>query len=129
PFGVLQLMLLGAGVLGVQLLITNYIDRIERGRRAAAAKEASARRATNAFTMVFQTRYLLLMALMLMLGNWINTTGEYILGSIVKDNAVATIAAGTAPGLTEGQIIGDFYAKYFSMVNAVGLFLQLFVVS
>ena len=33
PFGVLQLMLLGAGVLGLQLLLTNYIDRIERGRR------------------------------------------------------------------------------------------------
>jgi AAA family ATP:ADP antiporter len=33
PFGVLQLMLLGAGVLGLQLLLTNYIDRTERGRR------------------------------------------------------------------------------------------------
>ena len=39
------------------------------------------------------------------------------------------IAAGTAPGLTEGQIIGDFYAKYFSLVNVLGLLLQLFVVS
>ena len=39
------------------------------------------------------------------------------------------IAAGTAPGLTEGQIIGDFYAKYFSLANVVGLLLQLFVVS
>jgi len=130
PFGVLQLMLLGAGVLGVQLLLTNYIDRIERGRRPATPKKATAARSSNnAFAMVFQTRYLLLMALMLLLGNWINTTGEYILGSIVKDNAVATIAAGTAPGLTEGQIIGNFYARYFSMVNAVGLLLQLFVVS
>jgi len=79
--------------------------------------------------MVFQTRYLLLMALMLMMANWINTTGEYILGSIVKSHAAATIAAGTHPGLTEGQIIGDFYAKYFSLVNATGLMLQLFVVS
>ena len=112
PFGVLQLMLLGAGVLGLQLVLTNYIDRIERGRRPAAPKKANAARASkNAFAMVFQTRYLLLMALMLMLGNWINTTGEYILGSIVKDNAVAAIAAGTAPGLTEGQIIGNFYAQ------------------
>ena len=39
------------------------------------------------------------------------------------------IAAGTAPGLTEGQIIGDFYAKYFSLANVLGLLLQLFVVS
>jgi AAA family ATP:ADP antiporter len=129
PIGVLQLMLLGAGVLAVQLLLTNHIDRIERGRRPSVAKKVQAGPPVNAFAMVFRTRYLLLIGLMLMLLNWINTTGEYILGSIVKENAVAMIAAGDAPGLTEGQIIGDFYAKYFSMVNGLGLFLQLFVVS
>jgi AAA family ATP:ADP antiporter len=131
PFGVLQLMLVGAGVLGLQLLLTNYIDRVERARRppVVKAKTTKAAPATNAFAMVFQTRYLLLMGLMLLLGNWINTTGEYILGSIVKEHAAATIASGAAGGLTEGQIIGDFYAKYFSLVNAAGLILQLFVVS
>jgi len=118
-------------VLGLQLLLTNYIDSRERGRRPPAAKTrmANAAPATNAFAMVFKTRYLLLMGLMLMMANWINTTGEYILGGIVKDNALAMIAAGQAGGLNEGQIIGDFYAKYFSMVNGLGLFLQLFVVS
>ena len=110
-------------------MLTNYIDRVERGRRPPAPTKVNAARPSNAFAMVFQTRYLLLMALMLMMANWINTTGEYILGSIVKDNAAATIAAGAAGGLTEGQIIGDFYAKYFTLVNATGLFLQLFVVS
>jgi AAA family ATP:ADP antiporter len=129
PFGVLQLMLLGAGVLALQLMLTNYIDRIERGRRPPATKKAQAARHVNAFAMVFRTRYLLLIGLMLMLLNWINTTGEYILGGIVKDTATAMIAAGEAPGLTEGQVIGDFYARYFSMVNGLGLFLQLFVVS
>ena len=129
PFGVLQLMLLGAGVLVLQLLLTNYVDRIERGRRPRAARKAQATGHVNAFAMVFQTRYLLLIGLMLMMLNWINTTGEYILGSIVKDTASAMIAAGDAPGLDEGQVIGDFYAKYFTLVNVVGLFLQLFVVS
>ena len=129
PFGVMQLMLLGAGVLALQLLLTNYIDRIERGRRPPAPKKVQAGPPVNAFAMVFRTRYLLLIALMLMMLNWINTTGEYILGSIVKESAQAMIAAGEAPGLSEGQIIGNFYAKYFSLVNGLGLFLQLFVVS
>ena len=132
PFGVLQLMLLGAGVLALQLLLTNYIDRIERGRRTPGVrkvKTATPAKPVNAFAMVFQTRYLLLIGLMLMMLNWINTTGEYILGSIVKDNATAMVAGGQAPGLNEGQIIGDFYARYFSMVNITGLLLQLFVVS
>ena len=131
PFGVLQLMLLGAGVLGLQLLLTNYIDRMERARRppVAPVKKANAAPAQNAFAMVFKTRYLLLMALMILIVNWINATGEYILGSIVKEHAAAMIAAGTAGGLSEGQIIGDFYAKYFSLANVIGLVLQLFVVS
>ena len=131
PFGVLQLMLIGAGVLAAQLLLTNRIDRLERGRRPPVVKAASAKKSVsaNAFAMVFKTRYLLLMGLMLMMVNWINTTGEYILGSIVKDNAVAMIASGQAGGLSEGQIIGDFYAKYFSLVNVLSLVLQLFVVS
>ncbi len=137
PFGVNQLMLLGAGVLGAELLLTNYIDRTERSRRLAAqaAKATSAPAAKprppaqNAFAMVFKTRYLLLMALMILFINWINATGEYILGSIVKDHAAAMVADGTAAGLSEGQIIGDFYAKYFSLANVAGLLLQLFVVS
>jgi AAA family ATP:ADP antiporter len=129
--GVNQLMLIGAGVLGVQLLLTNYIDRVERARRPAVVrvKKASTAPAVNPFSMVFNTRYLLLMGLMLMMINWVNTTGEYILGSIVKEHAEAQVAAGAAPGLSEAQIIGDFYAKYFSLANGLGLLLQLFVVS
>ena len=133
PFGVLQLMLLGAAVLAVQLLITNYIDRTERARRSGGAQpktvKAKAGPGESPFAMVFKTRYLLLMALMIMVINWINATGEYILGDIVKEQAGAMLAAGTAPGLTEGQIIGDFYATYFSLTNGLGLILQLFVVS
>ena len=65
PFGVLQLMLCGAGVLGLQLLLTNYIDRVERARRrpAVRVKAATAAPSVNPFAMVFGTRYLLLMAL------------------------------------------------------------------
>jgi AAA family ATP:ADP antiporter len=133
PFGVMQLMLLGAGVLGVQLLLTNYIDRAERARRPPVAATAGTMKkaapSQNAFAMVFKTRYLLLMALMILIINWINATGEYILGSIVKEHAGTMIADGTAGGLSEGQIIGDFYAKYFTLANATGLILQLFVVS
>ena len=126
PLGVYQLMVVGAVILIAQLLITNYIDRRESGRRpktaaATAAAAAPKSSGSNAFAMVFRTRYLLLMGLMLMLLNWVNTTGEYILGSIVKDTATQMIASGQANGLTEGQLIGDFYSKYFSLVNVLGL--------
>jgi AAA family ATP:ADP antiporter len=124
-------MLVGAAILVAQLVITNKVDRRESGRRVKTAAAAAVHKisGTNAFTMVFRTRYLLLMALMLMLLNWANTTGEYILGSIVKHTAGEMIASGRAGGLTEGQLIGDFYSKYFTAVNILGLLLQLFVVS
>ncbi len=134
PVGVNNLMLLGAGLIIAQLVLTNSIDRVERHRRQPAAaatpqKTPASAASTNGFAMVLRTRYLLLIALMLMTLNWVNTTGEYILGSIVKETATGMVAAGQAGSLTEAQLIGDFYARYFTLVNGLGLFLQLFVVS
>ena len=129
--GVYQMMLVGAFILVVQLALTNFVNS-RAGTKASPAAVAAARpktSGTNAFSLVLKTRYLLLMGLMLMLLNWVNTTGEYILGSIVKDSVARTIAAGNAGGLGEGQLIGAFYSNYFMYVNALGLILQLFVVS
>jgi ATP:ADP antiporter, AAA family len=137
PIGVYQLMLVGAAILVAQLVLTNYVNvRAGGGSKAAATTAAPAAApappktsGTNAFSLVMKTRYLLLMGLLLMLLNWVNTTGEYILGSIVKDTVSQTIASGNAAGLSPEQLIGDFYSKYFTYVNALGLLLQLFVVS
>jgi ATP/ADP translocase len=130
--GIYQMMLVGAGILIAQLLLTNYLDRRGSGHVNPGIKQAAAAPKTSgsdAFALVFRTRYLLLMALMLMLLNWVNTTGEYILGSIVKDSVSEAVASGKTSGLTPEQMIGDFYSKYFTYVNIVGLFMQLFVVS
>jgi AAA family ATP:ADP antiporter len=134
PIGIHELMLLGAAILAAQLWLTNHISTREAGRtRPVAAATAPAKASTSAsghsFALVFRTRYLLLIALMLMLVNWVNTTGEYILGSIVKDTVVRLVADGQSGGLSEEQLIGDFYSKYFTLVNVFGLLLQLFVVS
>ena len=96
PFGVNQLMLLGAAVLG-RAGAAHQLHRHARARARPAARASrppskpatKAEPATNVFALVFRTRYLLLMALMLMLLNWVNTTGEYILASIVKEHAAA----------------------------------------
>jgi AAA family ATP:ADP antiporter len=133
PLGINLLLLLGAALLVAQALLTNQIDRREKARSrprpqaaATAAKPASG---TNAFALVFRTRYLVMIAFMLMILNLVNTTGEYILGSIVEHSADEMLAAGESGGLSKQQLIGDFYSKYFTMVNVLGLVLQLFVVS
>jgi AAA family ATP:ADP antiporter len=129
PLGINPLLLLGAALLVVQVLITNLIDRREGkdGRPSRAAASRVPNGGTNAFSLVFRTRYLLLIALMLMLLNFVNTTGEYILGSIVERAATDAVAAGSA--VSRETLIGTFYSRYFLMVNVLGLVLQLFVVS
>ena len=67
PLGINQLLLLGAAVLGTQVLLTNYVDHRERKHLAARKKAVSASKTetakhSKAFALVFKTRYLLLMA-------------------------------------------------------------------
>ena len=130
--GVFGLMLAGAVVLGGQLLVTNYVDRrkgARQGSDAVPAPVAAESSGGSAFAMVFRSRYLLLIALMLMLLNLVNTTGEYILGSVVTETVQKAVAAGSTAGSGVQEEIGKFYARYFLSVNVLGVLMQLFVVS
>ena len=134
-------LLSGAGILVLQALLTNYVDRREGGRAAGQPVPAKAKvekpappdgskpRSAGAFAMVFGTPYMLMIGLMLMCLNWVNTTGEYILGSVVPDAARAAVAAGTSGGLSVEQYIGQFYSQFFGVVNIAGVLIQLFLVS
>jgi AAA family ATP:ADP antiporter len=86
-------------------------------------------RSRGTFRLVFSDHYLFLIALLMLVLNWVNTTGEYILGRTLSRVAEGAVAAGTAGGLTVSEYIGRFYSDYFFYVNTLGLVLQLFVVS
>ena len=128
--GVHAMLLVAAAVLASTLLITHWVNARERHAApgtAAAAAEDEPIEGGNAFAMVFRNRYLLLMAFMLLLNNWVNSNGEYLLGHIVKE-AADEFAAGRGE-LVEEEYIASFYAQYFGVVNLAGMLLQLFVVS
>jgi len=129
--GVHTMLLVAAVILAMNLVVFNVIDLRERSRsRARAGGEADARIGHgNAFGLVLRNRYLLLIALMILLLNWVNATGEYILSSIVQRAAEERVAAGELARADESAYIGSFYAGYFQVVNVVGMLLQLFVVS
>ena len=148
PLGAYPLMLVAAALLGVYVLITNIGNAWElRQSNATAIKKTEAQRPLGkegGFSLVFKQRYLLLIALLLVLLNLVNTTGEFILGSIVTKRA-QQIAANeeSPPGATfvgaeaESEdrtkaihaFIGDFYASYFFWVNLLTALIQLFLVS
>ena len=64
-----------------------------------------------------------------MLLNWVNTTGEFILGKTVERAAAEAISQAAAGTLTHQQFVRDFYSSFYLVVNLVGLFVQLFLVS
>ena len=86
PFGLYQLMLVGAGLLVAQVFLTNYVDTRERAQSRAMPAQAletpetdlpptkagEKRRSAGAFGMVFGTPYLLMIGIMLMCLNWVN---------------------------------------------------------
>lgn len=133
PLGVYELLLVGAALLVAQVQITNYIERRSSTATpsgATAAQDEEPPPHENAFAMVLGTPYLLGLAVMVLLIATVDGTGEYILGSIVKDAATQYVAEGrAAPGMDVSAVIGAFYSRYFFLINVVSLLVQFFLVS
>ncbi len=125
------MMLMAAGGLLVCILISQGVNRLER--QAASADDAAAEEAPlgkeGGFKLVFSERYLLLIAILILLFNGVNTTGEFILGKIVTTDAERAVAAGEIAEAEKGAVIGKFYGDFFSWVNLLGFLFQLFLVS
>ena len=127
--GTRGLMLIILALIGLTLPIA------ELARAAVPAMSRSSQIATRplknsllgGFSLVLGNRYLLLIAGMIVLLNWVNTTGEYLLAQLVIDHVDGLIA--TDPGLDKSALIAGFYGNFFSIVNALSLLLQMFLVS
>jgi len=83
------------------------------------------------FSLVLTDRYLFLLALMILLLNWVNTTGEYILAELVVRQAEAQTAllVGAAHDIARADFIAAFYGRFFFTVNLLTLLVQLFLVA
>jgi len=153
PLGTFQLMLLSALLLLASLLLTVAADR-RKGSQATPVddipgvqQDSGALSGEGGFSLVMKSRYLLLIAGMMIVANLVNTTGEYVLGARVKadvEAAIAPVEQVVGEDVTDnddldarqraredqvGRAIGRFYADFFSVVNLVGLLAQLFLVS
>jgi AAA family ATP:ADP antiporter len=93
-------------------------------RREQPPPEPETASTTGAFQLVRQNPYLLLIALLVVLLNWVNTNGEFILG-----DTVTRLAQSVAEGDPRDEYIGSFYAAYYAGTNTAVLILQTFLVS
>jgi ATP:ADP antiporter, AAA family len=124
------LMVLAAGLLGATLfLVGPERAAVPDGSRAISAEHGRpVPRLLGGIGLVLRDRYLLQIALLVVLLNWINTTGEFILADFVKRDAVARVAA-SAGALDLGTLITAFYGDFQFWVTLASLGIQLFLVS
>jgi len=122
-----QAMMLGAAILlGVCCGLLVWVDI-----RAAAPVEEKAKKKDekplsqeSAFSLLVHDKYLILIAILTLLINWCNSTGEYIL-----DRTLLAAVAGKGQHADAMVFVGQFKAEYFEWVNIAGVLLQLFAVS
>jgi len=137
PLGAYAMMLVSAALLLVCMLLTNWIHRREKQQVEAAHAQRKIEvterplGSVGGFQLIFKSRYLLLVAVLVLLSNCVNTTGEFILGKTVAAQAQTMVAGSTEDeaAAAEKSYIGLFYADFFFWVNLVGAALQMFLVS
>jgi AAA family ATP:ADP antiporter len=130
------MMLVASGFLVLCILMTWIIHRRDiRDDKAEAAVMGAAKvkeqplDKSGGFRLISKSRYLLFIALIMGLYNFINSLGETIF-SIIQQR-VALRALGTAAtGSPELQnYLSQAFASYQSLANIIGLVIQLFLVS
>ena len=135
PLGVRELLLVAGAILLASIVITRIVDAREgrRAARGAAAPPEQPIGGEGGFTLVLHDRYLLLIGLLVLVLNLVNSNGEYILGKTLTQIAQQNVAAGLSGTMSvnqyKEQLIGSFYAGYQLSVNIVTALAQLFLVS
>jgi len=127
PFG---LMLIATAILLATLLVAGPERRaVPDGSRPVAIEHGTpVPHLLGGIGLVLRDRYLLLIALLVVLLNWINTTGEFILADFVQRDAIARVAA-SGGALDKSALITAFYGSFQFWVTFVGLAIQLFLVA
>lgn len=134
-------VIISAGVvLGICLFLFNLVERRVSGdgpRASASGATAPSGQALGkegGFQLILRDRYLLFIAIMLLLANLVNTVGEYVLSSTVEafaagkvpDTAFATAAEVKS---ARGDIIDGFFSSFYFWMNLVSFLIQAFLVS
>jgi AAA family ATP:ADP antiporter len=118
-------MLLAAVVLVIALGITFVVNRSQRDscEPETAKFEAAPLTKEGGFELVMKDRYLFWIAVLIVLLNVVNTTGEFLLGSLVREASLELDES------ARGAYIGAFYGQFYGWVNLTGFLLQLLATS
>jgi AAA family ATP:ADP antiporter len=128
-FGAPRLLIAGATTLVVCTVLTGVINRVvTKSERQAPVVDAPLGR-QGGFGLIAKDRYLALIAVLMVLLNVVNTTGEYLFGRYVVETAHALHGSDAEGEAARQAFIGETYSGLYGTVNLVGFVLQMFVVS
>ena len=130
-FGAWRLLVGGAAALVLCVVLIRIADRmVQRGTpKLSARADQKLAEGPSGFRMILSDRYVLLIAALVVLLNVVNTSGEYLFGRYVVNNANTLYGTGAEQEAARQQYIGSSYSSYFGYVSLIGFLLQLFVVS
>jgi len=125
-------LLIGAGVVLVACaFLAQLVDRVTT--RAGSAEQAAAAQKplgrAGGFELIRKDRYLLLIAILTVVLNVVNTSGEYLFGRYVVEQANALYGTAADSAAARERFVGETYSRLFGTVNLLGFLLQMFVVS
>jgi AAA family ATP:ADP antiporter len=127
PLGPACLMGVAAALLVVCVALFVWIGtRVgSPGRRAEEAHHEEPLVHDGVARVLARDKYLLLIAGLTLLLNWVRSNGDYLLDRTL----LAALAEARAHGADPATFVTSFKAEYFEWVNISGVLLQLFVVS
>jgi ATP:ADP antiporter, AAA family len=148
PLGAYKMMLVTAAILGLCIVLAVFIHKREirklTDKAGQMTRETEAKKkiqeqplkAGGGFRLVFKSRYLLYIAIVIVLYNFINHTGEYIFSKAVTRVVEKTVQNTATGALDVKQLehlketnIGQFYSDYQFLSNLAAMIIQLFLVS
>jgi ATP:ADP antiporter, AAA family len=115
-----------AGAMGTTWVVNRYICTTCGGQPLIADELLKGR---DGFQLVFADRYLFLIAALVLVLNFVNTGGEFLLAKMAVAEADARAAFAADVTMTRQAYISEFYGRYHTLVNALGLLVQVALVS
>lgn len=119
-----QLMLIAAGILVLCVMLTHVTYRVATTRGSSTVQAPSAERdRRGGFSLVVHDRYLFLIAASVLLLNFVNTTGDFVLAQIVNTHAHSL------PVAQRQGYIAAFYGDFQTAISVLTAATQIFVVA
>lgn len=121
-----DLMAIAGAMLGLSLLVVWIVNSREKRSGSPEAVMLAEKKlgGEGGFQLIMRDRYLLLIASMIVLLNFVNTGGEYILGKLIANESIARFGDTAASEAARKQFIGATWGDFYTWVNLLGLVLQ-----